>query len=168
MVNENNNRVCGECQACCFAPRLDEMKKPSFTRCSNQGQGECTDYQNRPDLCRKYKCLWLQGYWAENDRPDKSGMMLTYRHHEKFGPWVSLHIVSDEALQSKSNKKILIDLAQETVVIEMQPRSMRMIGGPKERADKFMAISEDEQVPLHRDVVLIPVESLIRRTRNGG
>lgn len=161
-VNENN-RVCGDCQACCYAPRLDEMKKPSFTRCRNQGEGECTDYDNRPDLCRKFECLWLQGHWEENDRPDKSGMMLTCRDHEKYGPWVSLHVVSDEALQSKSNKEILIDLVKKTVVIEMQPRSMRMIGGPKERADKFMALSEDEQVPLHRNIVsLIPIKLLVR------
>jgi len=148
-------RDCGECQACCFAPRLDELEKPSFTSCKNQGQGECTDYENRPTPCRDYNCMWRLGYGAKDDRPDKTGLMLTARMHANLGPWVSAHVVDEKARKSRSAQSALVNLCQTAVVIEFLPDSMVMVGGPANRVKAFRVLSEAEGVPIHEDLVQI-------------
>jgi len=83
-------RDCGECIACCVYPSIDdpELKKDSMTHCPNltlpggatPGRvfmagtkcGNCKIYPTRPKTCGNYTCAWLQGYGDEDDRPDKS------------------------------------------------------------------------------------------------
>lgn len=37
--------------------------------------GNCTN-KAKPQVCHDYQCLWLQGYGAEEDRPDRSMMLI--------------------------------------------------------------------------------------------
>ena len=154
-------RSCGPCQACCFAPRLDERDKPSFTRCRDQGNKRCNDYKGRPDPCRKFKCLWLQGHGDEDDRPDMTGAMLTARNHAEFGPWVSVHLLDKKALGKRRVRDALVKLCVRTVVMELRARDMRMIGGPKDRVARFAAVADEEQVPVHNDCA--PLVTLRKR-----
>ncbi len=39
------------------------------------GRKNCTIYKDRPGCCSNYYCAWVKGYGAENDRPDKSGIL---------------------------------------------------------------------------------------------
>lgn len=163
MQRLQTHRECGRCQACCVAPRLDERDKPAYTRCRDLVRSGCRNYKSRPDPCRQYKCLWLQGWGAKDDRPDKTGAMFTARDHAEHGPWVSLHVVGRKALTTRRVRKAVVGLIQKTVVIEMQSESMRMLGGPAERVDAFNSVALSEQVPLHRDDVVVPASALKRR-----
>jgi len=83
-------RSCGECIACCVYPHIDEpeLKKDNMVHCQNLSLPEdpppgilfmgvdkcqnCKIYPDRPKTCSNYTCAWLQGYGADDDRPDKS------------------------------------------------------------------------------------------------
>lgn len=41
-----------------------------------RGKPGCACYATRPDECRTWDCMWLQGIGEEDHRPDKSGFLL--------------------------------------------------------------------------------------------
>jgi hypothetical protein len=82
-------RECGECSACCvwfeIGPIAKEQNEPCKELCnpaSEKGEhartcgNSCGIYETRPTHCREYICAWLFGYGNEEDRPDKSGVIL--------------------------------------------------------------------------------------------
>lgn len=68
-----NFRSCGACSACCMVMHIPELDKPPHAHCPHQLRGirqteldlpgwhPCGIYQERPDSCRAYNCLWLRG-----------------------------------------------------------------------------------------------------------
>jgi len=70
-------RVCGACSLCCTLLRVDELAKLGGTPCLHQRpEGGCAIHARRPGICRRYRCLWLQGGLEEGDRPDRLGAVL--------------------------------------------------------------------------------------------
>ena len=55
------NRSCGTCRECCVALEISEIKKPVGVYCDLLCAEGCSIYQTRPDECRKFDCLWLEG-----------------------------------------------------------------------------------------------------------
>ena len=53
-------------------PSLD---KPDWTRCPHQCAVGCGIHAERPEECREFDCLWLEGHGPEGDRPDLSGVI---------------------------------------------------------------------------------------------
>ncbi len=47
-------------------------------RCPNLSSGctACGIYETRPQSCRQFECLWLQGFGSESERPDRSRVMI--------------------------------------------------------------------------------------------
>lgn len=80
------SRSCGSCTACCGALAVRELEKRAHTPClfCNEGAG-CRIYERRPDGCRQFCCEWLKGFGAEEDRPDKTGVVLDFVHGELGG-----------------------------------------------------------------------------------
>ena len=72
------DRVCGECSLCCTVLRVDPLAKLAGTPCTHLGRGGagCSIYAARPPICREYRCLWLRGGLAPEDRPDRLGAVL--------------------------------------------------------------------------------------------
>ena len=69
---------CGECYACCELPEIKEINKPANKKCFNYNDAcsGCGIYNDRPEVCRNYKCLWLsQEQIPDYYRPDKCGMV---------------------------------------------------------------------------------------------
>jgi len=53
---------------------LPELDKPAYCDCPRADAG-CTRYAERPQACRDYTCLWLDGEFdAALDRPDRLGV----------------------------------------------------------------------------------------------
>ena len=65
---------CGTCTLCCTLCVVPELDKSAGTACKFQGDGYCTDYDNRPKSCRDMECAWLQSGAHEELRPDKCGV----------------------------------------------------------------------------------------------
>lgn len=79
-------RTCGSCTACCHSLVIEELDKPAFTACGHACASGCNAYEQRPGSCRNFRCLWLDGHLAEEDRPDKLGVIFTTAHDERVGP----------------------------------------------------------------------------------
>jgi Fe-S-cluster containining protein len=53
---------------------VDELRKPAGVDCLHQrGTRGCAIHPTRPDICRRYRCLWLQGGLEDDERPDATG-----------------------------------------------------------------------------------------------
>ena len=59
---------------CCTVLRVDELKKRAGDDCRHQrGAQGCGIYEDRPEICRAYQCLWRQGGLEDDERPDATG-----------------------------------------------------------------------------------------------
>jgi len=76
---------CGECVACCHTLYIADgpFRKPSNQTCAHCAVGfGCKVYQQRPSVCRSFKCEWLKSQ-ERNDkmhaglRPDRCGAIFT-------------------------------------------------------------------------------------------
>ena len=70
-MNQNLNRVCGDCKLCCKVFSIQELDKPAGKWCPHCPGKGCKIYDTRPEECRGYKCMWLAGAFPEECRPDK-------------------------------------------------------------------------------------------------
>lgn len=84
-----NARTCGSCNVCCTSLEIKdgEFFKPADTECPaarppQPGTGRCAIYANRPEVCRIFRCAWLNGCFAEAHgafdvpaRPDHCGII---------------------------------------------------------------------------------------------
>ena len=51
--------------------RVDELSKLGGRDCVHQrGESGCGIHATRPQICRRYECLWLQGGLEDDERPD--------------------------------------------------------------------------------------------------
>lgn len=58
----STSRSCGTCTLCCKVFGVDPLNKPRNTWCEHCDIGKgCRIYEDRPDECRSFECLWLQG-----------------------------------------------------------------------------------------------------------
>ena len=72
-----SDRSCGSCRGCCkpfVVPEVgkyDAMWCPKSTPCNG-----CSIYATRPEACKKFACIWLNGLGEESDRPDILGVVM--------------------------------------------------------------------------------------------
>lgn len=74
-------RSCGACSECCRVLAVAEINKKPFTLCEHTRHygkaGRCKIHESKPDVCRAFRCFWLKGSFAESDRPDKTGVVVS-------------------------------------------------------------------------------------------
>ncbi len=78
-MNMASGRMCSSCQACCSVLPIPQINKPAGQRCKDQCAKGCRlhDTPEKPEICRQFECLWLQGWFGKKDRPDKLGLLVT-------------------------------------------------------------------------------------------
>lgn len=81
------NRECGSCTMCCKTMSVREIDKPNGVWCRHvRDYKSCAIYDERPQSCRTFNCLWLRGIGADAMRPDKSRVVLVEAEDEAGGP----------------------------------------------------------------------------------
>ena len=79
MMTTDLARACGSCTACCKALEVVELIKPPGKWCPHCSIGKgCKIYADRPSSCREFRCEWLKGLGEEQDRPDRTKVILDY------------------------------------------------------------------------------------------
>lgn len=82
-------RSCGPCRGCCKPFAVREVGKHDASWCpKSTPRNGCSIYDTRPEACRKFACIWLNGLGVESDRPDILGVMIDVQ---------DLHLGSREA-----------------------------------------------------------------------
>lgn len=70
------SRTCGTCTVCCKTHGIVELNKLPNVLCPHVDKlcHNCAIYPTRPQTCRDFECLWLQGvqWLEESDKPEKS------------------------------------------------------------------------------------------------
>jgi len=88
-------RTCGACGVCCDRPEVrghGGFYKPAHTKCPHlegRDSDRCAIFgkAERPEVCGAFRCSWLLGAGAEDDRPDKCGVMFS-TNTMNGGHWV--------------------------------------------------------------------------------
>lgn len=128
-------RDCGPCTACCVLPRISAEPefpngKPGYTPCQHLnlacGEGSCTIYADRPNLCREYSCLWRAGILEgdERRRPDNLGLMFVVDVSGAGGLAVEAWELWEGAASEHPGKYLIDTITQRFVV------SIRFYGVP--------------------------------------
>jgi len=103
-----STRQCGDCTACCFVAEVKEgiVKKPACQTCPFMQNG-CKLYgkPERPQVCQDFQCSWLRGFGSLEDRPDKSGVMVSI-NHMNGGTWINVFDLKKNAHKTTGKKMI--------------------------------------------------------------
>ena len=114
MPEQSPKRECGTCDLCCRLVAVDgestlidvgAIVKPAGKPCNyldRDGEcGNCSIYEDRPRPCAQYHCMWLDGYFSEYERPDKTGVVcedsrIEPRQGSGIKPFRIIHACADE------------------------------------------------------------------------
>lgn len=81
-MNEKTPLSCDGCTLCCNYMKIRELAKAAYSWCVDCKVGEgCGNYEQRPQSCRDYACIWLQTQTMDKPiapelRPDKSKVII--------------------------------------------------------------------------------------------
>ncbi len=135
-------RSCGSCSECCSALGVHELNKEMFVPCRYQiqsEQGGCGVYDKRPTSCREFSCVWLDGNFEEQHRPDRIGFVLATADLYEDLVILIAYPSRPDALQTEESKTLLNLVAQQIPICIFHPNGRRQ-----------MLIAEDQRHLLPR------------------
>jgi Fe-S-cluster containining protein len=86
-IQVTTGRRCGDCSLCCKLLKVEEFVdpndqtseltfyKPELKWCPQCTKPGCAIYETRPVACKTFRCAWLEGFFDEEDRPDRVGFV---------------------------------------------------------------------------------------------
>ncbi len=81
LESEFGERRCGTCTLCCKALAVAALKKPAGVLCRHCTPAKgCNIHDSRPYACRTFYCLWLQGCFDDDHRPDNIDVFFYFDH----------------------------------------------------------------------------------------
>ncbi len=113
-------RACGNCSLCCKLLAIPELEKPHGSWCQHckPGAGRCTIYEQRPERCSTFRCLWLQGRLPDAARPDRIKALFTVSEHEYV---VLLHVDYGRAWRGTEVDDIVNELLRKGIHVAVLP-----------------------------------------------
>lgn len=165
------SRRCGPCSLCCTLLRVDELGKLGGQHCRHQcigdAEGGCGIHATRPEVCRAYRCLWLQGSLDEADRPDRLGAVLDLVT-EGETPRLVVHEAEAERLDHSARLREIVEHWRRSLPVRViaagealdSERSFRLFlpGGEEQRVS-------GERIEIYRDGVRVGARRLPRLDR---
>jgi hypothetical protein len=163
-------RTCGACTACCYALGVDAIDKPEFEDCKHLLQADsacggcdsgCAVYADRPEPCKTYKCLWLDGLIPdEEERPDKLGVVFTPSASKVLGPYVQVTEVIDGAVERDDVRRLIEVLGEHVAVLHIRAEGTRvLVAAPEEVFKRVVEILRAQS----QDFKIVKRDRLVRR-----
>lgn len=141
-------RNCGECIACCSYLKIPELDKKGLEHCRHlklsdpvqegilqlsSGCNNCGIYDDRPEVCRKYSCLWLAGYGKDEDRPDKSLVLIDTIHAIENA--IECKPLCEGAAETEKGRKAIRRMSRQSDKVALvttftETRLFRVVGRP--------------------------------------
>lgn len=117
------NRQCGSCSVCCVTLGVPEIEKKAACDCPHRKRGwkACSIYDTRPQSCRDFKCMWLEGYFGAKDKPDLVGCVFQGAYHPDIGPTLTVHESFPGAANNPRVQRIIDNLSRGMAVIIVPP-----------------------------------------------
>lgn len=82
-IDTTDGRTCGSCTLCCKLLAVgapgEDFAKPQGVWCEHvcADKRGCSIYATRPKSCAHFDCVWLRGCFQEEDRPDRSRVVVS-------------------------------------------------------------------------------------------
>lgn len=133
-----SGRSCGTCGACCKIFDVFDLRKPAGAWCLYWSQDKCCEiYDDRPRECRSFRCSWIRGYGAEQDRPDLSKVVIdTMPYVLPDAPELVVRIAEVGAggfQQEYAQRMVRLFIENGFFVLAMHFGGLREILGPPDR-----------------------------------
>jgi len=93
-------RKCGGCTACCYTTAVFSIQKDEFAACRHCTSGGCGIYKTKPQDCSDHSCMWLEGFGARSERPDRSRYVVSAAEVFDMGDVVTIHEMKTGASDS--------------------------------------------------------------------
>jgi hypothetical protein len=100
---------CDGCTECCYYLGIAALGKPNCVTCKHvEERVGCGIYEERPEDCRTFECMWLQTQtdrvraWPKMMRPDKCGVMFVATTSDNT---IAAHTREPDALENPTIKK---------------------------------------------------------------
>jgi hypothetical protein len=131
----HRNRSCGECRACCvvlgFEAGPDEASfaKPAGEPCRHLCPMGCSIYSDRPPVCRRFRCAWLQERSLPAAlRPDRCGVMFAM-NDSVLGPGFAVYAyeLTPGAADRRPVTRLIERVAEEAPVILVRADGRREV-----------------------------------------
>lgn len=138
-------RKCGLCTACCTVLGVPEISKPHQTKCEHQCGDGCTIYEDRPSTCKGFFCAWRLGYFTEDDRPDRVGVVFAFQMGTKFqdGPLLVVDELRPEAYLETRPHALILQESRRQLVWVRSGRNRKLLG-PDSELDRVQPIVDQE------------------------
>lgn len=129
-ASTGDSRECGACTACCTVMAVHELQKENYRTCCHAADG-CTIYATRPDSCREWSCLWLQGGMERevHSRPDRLGLVFSVEARGQF-PLLTAYEVWPDAAQQPRAKYVLDELGKLCSIVLVDPQNQFVVSSP--------------------------------------
>jgi len=133
-LKNRTDRKCGSCTACCTIIGVKELNKERWTKCVHEA-GCCEIYEDRPQSCRSFHCMWLSGYIEgdERRRPDNLGIIFVQSDNDKLPIVACWECYSGAA---EKNIFLLKQLATKVIVYILpfgEPQKWKVLGPARYR-----------------------------------
>ena len=97
-------RSCNGCTACCsgaLSANIHGLRMSRGTPCHFRQEGGCAIYENRPQLCKDFRCTWLDNRaMPEWMWPKKSNVIVMYRRVDDL-PYYSV-VETEEKMSAQT------------------------------------------------------------------
>ena len=115
-------RSCGSCKECCIVLEVIELKKPRLKPCHLLCETGCSIHgkEEREEICKTYQCGWSKGFFKDEYRPDKSGVIVHTSKDVKTGEvWLMFYECSEGSVMHGKGREMLELVAQSPVSIRI-------------------------------------------------
>lgn len=97
-------RPCGDCRACCGIGMTVAGTKTDDEVCKHLTTSGCGVYEERPQGCRDFYCLWRCGHGRLMERPDKVGYFLDVTAPEVGAAVLFEHVVAPRPIRREVHR----------------------------------------------------------------
>lgn len=117
--------ACGDCQACCTylpiaAGEVCTNAKPAGVDCPHLGHQGCGIYPRRPEICRRFRCVWhMEPSWPQAWRPDRSGLLCLCEEIDDGLSAALVYEIERDAIARPTTESILAKLKESTAVVAL-------------------------------------------------
>lgn len=147
LLPEQNyqDRDCRPCSECCSVlpiahGHLNSNSKSHEIPCKWLGSSECRIHAQRFELCRRFKCAWLDdASWDQSWRPDLAGLLCLREWIDNKFPAAIVYELRDGVIASPEAIEILAELCRTTVSVTIIGRDgsrSRLVGAWKPDENK--------------------------------
>ncbi len=106
---------------------IDELGKSQYENCVHLAEYGCGQYEARPDVCRRFECMYLSDGWGKRPggevmRPDSCGLLVHGIRDQNGQPAIRVAEVKQHAMEGEIAQALLAGLLEEGYLVEIHRR----------------------------------------------